>query len=214
MSAVARRRPRSTVARSTVTRRVGRRILLVPPYGKTINTYLPVELMKEIFLYSIELEHIQSVQLASVCRYWRSVIATMSHLWSTLTIGTWTETVQVATWVQRAYPKKVIIDTERDVQGLSNTPPFAALQDALASTDQWHELTIFSFPSENVASLDFQVAGPMKELKSLDVAAGCVHSLHLLVCSNLFQLMLHLVSSDSTPHPPARMPPNLIGLRF
>ena len=176
MSAIARRRPRSIVAPSTISRRVGRRVLLVPQYGKTINTYLPVELMKEIFLYSIELKHIQSVQLASVCRYWRSVIATMSHLWSTLTIGTWTETVQVATWVQRAYPKKVIIDTERDVQGLSNTPPLAALQDALASTGQWNELTIFSFPSENVASLDFQVARPMKELKSLHMAAGCVHS--------------------------------------
>ena len=171
MSAIVRRRPHSTVAR-----RAERRMLLVPPFGKTINTYLPIELMKEIFLYSIESKHTQSGQLASVCRYWGSIVATMSHLWSTLTIGTWTETVQVATWVQRAYPKKVIIDTERDVQGLSNTPPFAALQDALASTDQWHELTIFSFPSENVASLDFQVAGLMKALKSLHVAAGCVNS--------------------------------------
>ena len=171
MSAILRRRPHSTAAR-----RAERCMLLVPPYGKTINTYLPIELMKEIFLYSIESKHMQSGQLASVCQYWRSVIATMSYLWSTLTIGTWTETVQVTTWVQRAYPKKVIIDTERDVQGLSSTLPFAALQDALASTDQWHELTIFSFPSENAASLNFQVAGPMKELKSLHVAAGCVHS--------------------------------------
>ena len=171
MSAIVRHRLRSTVAR-----RAGRRMLLVPPYGKTINTYLPIELMKEIFLYSIESTHMQSGQLASVCRYWRAVIATMSHLWSTLTIGTWTETAQVTTWLQRAYPKQVIIDTERDVQGLSNTLPFSALQGALASSDRWHELTIVSFPSENVASLDYQVAGPMKELKSLRVVAGCVHS--------------------------------------
>jgi hypothetical protein len=38
-----------------------------------------------------------------------------------------------------------------------NTPPFAALQDALASTGQWHELTISSFPPEDLASqLGFQ----------------------------------------------------------
>ena len=176
MSAIA-RRPRSTVARSTFTRRVERRRPLVSPHGKTINTYLPMELMREIFLYSIELKHVESVQLASVCRYWRSVVTTISHLWSTLRVGTWTETVQVRTWLQRAYPKQVIIDTERDVQGLSNNLPFAALQDALASTDQWHELTIVSFPPENMAGrLEFHVAGSMIALKVLHVAAGCVNS--------------------------------------
>ena len=165
------------VRRSTVARRAGGRMMLVPPYGKTINTYLPMELMREIFLYSIESKHMKSGQLAIVCRYWGSVIATMSYLWSTLRIGTWTETGQVATWLRRAYPKQVIIDTKRDVQGLSNTLPFAALQDALASTDQWHELTIVSFPPENMAGwLDFQFSGPMKALKVLHVAAGCVNS--------------------------------------
>ena len=213
MSAIVRRRPHPTVAR-----RVERRMLLVPPNGKTINTYLPIELMREIFLYSTELKHMKSVQLASVCRYWRSAISKMSHLWSTLMIGTWTETVQVATWVQRAYPKKVIIDTERDVQGLSNTLPFAALQDALARTGQWNELTIFSFPSENVASLDFQVAGPMKLLTSLHVAAGCVHSsslAHLLrllpTDASLGELRFH-PSPASTNAPQSHWPPVLKNL--
>ena len=172
MSKIVRRSPYSTIAR-----RIGRYMFLVPPHGNNINTYLPMELMKEIFLYSIESNDMKSGQLASVCRYWRSVITTMSHLWSTLKIGTWTETAQVTTWLQRAYPKKVIIDTERDVRSSSNTPPFAALQDALASTGQWNELTFFSFPPDNVASrLDFQVAGQMKALKVLHVAAGCVQS--------------------------------------
>ena len=198
-------------------RRLPRRMLLVPPDGKTINAYLPMELMKEIFLYSIESMHMQSGQLASVCRYWRSVIATMSHLWSTLTIGTWTETGQVTTWLQRAYPKKVIIDTQRDVQKISNTLPFSALQDALASTDQWHELTVFSFPSEHVVSLDFQVASPMKELKSLHVAAGCAHSTSL---ARLLKLLPTEASLDelrpaSTHAPQFHWPPvwkNLIAL--
>ena len=154
-----------------------RRLLLVPPYGNTINTYLPMELMREIFLYGIESNYMKSGQLASVCRYWRSVITTISHLWSTLQLGTWTETVQVTTWLQRAYPKKVIIDTERDVERSSNTPPFAALQDALASTGQWDELIIFSFPPSDLAGLfDVQVGGQMKILKKLHVAAGCLQS--------------------------------------
>ena len=101
----------------------------------------------------------------------------MTHLWSTLRVGTWIEREQVATWLHRAYPKKVVIDTQSDVQGLSNTPPFAALQDALASTGQWNELTISSFPSEDMASqLGFQVAMSMNVLKTLHVGAGCAHS--------------------------------------
>ena len=167
------RRPQPTFAR-----RVRRRMLLVPPYGKTINTYLPMELMKEIFLYSInESNHMKSGQLASVCRYWRSVITTISRLWSTLRIGSWTETVQVTTWLQRGRPKKVIIDTEGDGHKIYKTLPFAALRDALERTDQWHELTIFSLPPEGLNSwIDLQFAHKMKVLKVLNVAAGCVQS--------------------------------------
>jgi len=214
----------SAILRNIIPRRVGRRMLLVPPDGKTINTYLPIELLREIllysiesdnvkpgqlalvcrywrlaiatmpqfrtintylpmeilreiFLYSIESNQMKSGQLASVCRYWRSVITTMPHLWSTLRVGTWTETEQVATWLQRAYPKKVIIDPERDGQSPSEAPMFAALQNALTSTGQWQELTISSFPPKNLVSqLGIQVASPMNLLKVLRVSAGCVHS--------------------------------------
>jgi len=108
---------------------------------KTINTYLPMELMREIFLYCIESNQMKSGQLASVCRYWRSVITTLPRLWSTLKVGTWTERERVAIWLQRAYPKKIVIDTQGDRRLPSNALPLAALQDALAHTRQWHELT-------------------------------------------------------------------------
>jgi hypothetical protein len=149
----------------------------VPPNGGTINTYLPMELLQKILLYSIECNQTKSGQLASVCRYWRSAITTTAHLWSTLRVGTWTETEQVATWLHRAFPKKVIIDPSGDSQNPSDAPMFAALQDSLMSTCQWHELTICSFPPENVASqLGVQVASPMNLLKVLHVSAGCVDS--------------------------------------
>jgi hypothetical protein len=187
---------------------------LIPLYGKTINNYLPMELLREIFLYSIESNQMKSGHLASVCRYWRSVITTMPHLWSTLRVETWTETEQVTTWLQRAYPKKVVIDTQRDRQESSNTLPFSALQDALESTGQWHELTISSFPSEDAASqLGFEIASPMNVLNVLHVAAGCVHSpsfVHLLnrvpTEAPLSELRLH----TSLPVPTSS---NLVGPR-
>ena len=109
------------------------------PQGRSdINTCLPMELLREICLYSIEDHQMKSGQLASVCRHWRSVIISITSLWSTWTVITWTEREQVATWLQRAYPKKVVIDTQRYAHIFSNAS-FVAPQDALASTDQWNE---------------------------------------------------------------------------
>jgi len=129
----------------------------------------------------------------------------MTHLWSTLRVGTWTETEQVATWLQRAYPKKVIIDPQRDIQSPSEAPMFAALQSSLTSTSQWNELTISSFPPEDGASqLGVQVASPMKVLKVLHVAVGCAHTpsfAHLLNLvpteAPLSELRLHSVFSST-----------------
>jgi len=149
----------------------------VPPSGESINTYLPMELMREIFLYCIESNQMKSGRLASVCRYWRSVITILSHLWSTLRVGTWTEMERVAIWLQRAHPKKIVIDPQSDSRSPSEAPMFAALQNSLTSTSQWNELTISSFPPEHLVSqLGVQVASPMKVLKVLHVAAGCVGS--------------------------------------
>jgi len=156
--------------------KAGYPVTLVPPDGKTINTYLPSELLREIFLCSIESNNMKFGHLTPVCCYWRSVVTAMPHLWSTLRAGTWTATEQVTNWLQRAYPKKVVIDTQRGGQMHSITP-YAALQNALASTGHWHELTISSLPPEDLASqLGFQGATPMGVLRSLHVVAECVHS--------------------------------------
>ena len=172
-----------------------------------ISNYIPEELLREIFLYTVEVNQIKPGQLASVCRYWRSIVTSMSHLWSTLRVGTWTETEQVTIWLQRAYPKKIVIDTERDDQRSYNTISFAALQDALASTSQWHKLTITSFPSENLASqLGFRGARPMDGLRTLHVGGGCIrspsftHLLDLVPTEASILSKLHLHSSFASAY--------------
>ena len=193
--------------RSITARKSGSRMLLVPHSSKTINTHLPMELMREIFLYCIESNHMKSGQLASVCRYWRSAITTMAHLWSTLRVGTWTETEQVTTWLQRAYPKKVIIDPQGDIQSPSEAPMFTALQSSLTSTSQWNELTISSFPPEHLVSqLGVQAASPMKVLKVLHIAVGCIHSLS-------FTHLLNLVPTEA-PLCEMRLYPPFVSTHF
>jgi hypothetical protein len=156
-------RPRPTIARRV-------RFLLAP-------TYLPADLLREIFLYSIEANHTEHGQLASVCRHWQTIITSTGSLWSTLRVGTWTDRERVTAWLQKAEQKNVIIDTQRNDQVSSNALPLSALQDALAYTHQWRELTISSFPPDDVVSqLGFQVASPMNVLKVLHIAAECTHS--------------------------------------
>jgi len=136
-----------------------------------------MELMREAFLYCIESNQVKPGLLGSICRYWRSVIAILPSVWSTLRVGAWTETERVAIWLQRAHLKRIVIDTERGGWLSSNTSSLAALEDALAHTDQWNELTISSFPEEYRARrLGVQVASRMNMLTVLHVEAGCMHS--------------------------------------
>ena len=172
-----------------------------------INTYLPMELLREVFLYNIEGNQMKYGQLASVCRHWRLVVTSIASLWSTLRVGTWTETEQVAIWLQRAYPKKIILDPQRDSQSSSDRPMFAALQNALTNTDRWNELTIVSFPPENLASqLGIQVASRMTVLKMLHVAAGCVDS-------PSFSNLLSLVPTEA-PLTELRLHPSFANTHF
>ena len=181
-------------------------------YRANINTCLPIELLREVFLYCFEVNQMKSGHLAAVCRHWRSVITTISHLWSTLRVGTRTSRGQVSTWLQRAYPKKVVIDTERDREsptGATGAPAFAVLRSALRSalkfTDEWRELTISSFPPEDSTSrLGIRAASPMNVLEVLHIAPGCMESpsfSHLLnlvpVEAPLRELKLHALFSSA-----------------
>jgi len=91
-----------------------------------------------------------------------------------------------------------------DGQLSSNAVPFAALQDALSGTRQWHELTISSFPPENV--LGFQLASQMNELKVLHIAAGCVNSPSLAYLLNLVPTQAPLCE--------LRLHPSFVGTHF
>jgi hypothetical protein len=171
MSIINRSSPRST--------NTEQHMFLVPTHIKTINTYLPMELLREIFLYSMESNHLKSGQLASVCRHWRSVITGIASLWSTLRVDAWTEKERVSTWLQRAYPKKIVIDTRTPKGHKERSKPLAinAIENALTDTEQWHELTIFSLPREcDVIEDGIRAARPMKVLKVLHIAAECAHT--------------------------------------
>jgi hypothetical protein len=116
-------------------------------------------------------------QLVAICRRWRNVINSMTHLWSALRLGTWTEIENVHLWIERSRqgPLKITIDPHRDAEKTSGGQPYAGLQYAFSVMDQWQDLVIDGFPPLKAfgGAVDFLTAKPMTHLRSLEVGDRC-----------------------------------------
>jgi hypothetical protein len=119
-------------------------------------------------------------QLVAVCRRWRNVINGMTHLWSELRLGTWTEIDHVHLWIERSRqgPLTITINPHRDAKKCSGGQPYAGLQHAFSAMDRWQELVIDGFPTPEAfcCPLDFVIAKPMGHLRSLAVGDRCLDS--------------------------------------
>ena len=147
---------------------------------RSISHWLSVEILTYIFLYAIEAHDVTSYQLVVVCRRWRSVINSMSHLWSTLRLGTWSDIENVDIWLERSKqgPLTVNIDPQRDAKKPSSSLPYAGLQYAFKTVDRWQHLVIASFPTPEVfgCAVEALTAKPMGHMKSLEVGLRCQDS--------------------------------------
>jgi hypothetical protein len=167
---------------------------------RSINNWLSVEILTDIFLYAVEAHHMSPYQLVAVCRRWRNVINSMTHLWSTLRLGTWTEIENVRLWIERSRqgPLAITIDPHRDAKKPSGGQPYAGLQYAFSAMDRWREVVIAGFPTPEVfaSAVDFLTAKPMSLLRSLEVGDRCLDSAaltHLLDhISNTAILLAHM----------------------
>ena len=166
-------------------------LLTVPSWGprfmhyahsprRSINQFLSIEMLTDIFLYAVEAFQMTPYQLVAVCRRWRNVINGMSHLWSTLRLGTHTEIENIDIWLDRSRqgPLTVNIDPQRDIESRSDDKPYAGLQYALKSIDRWQSLVIASSPTPEAfgETVNFQAAKSFEYLVSLDLGQRCEHS--------------------------------------
>jgi hypothetical protein len=146
----------------------------------SINNWLPVEILTYIFLYAVQAHRISPYQLVMVCRCWRHVINSMTHLWCALQLGTWTEIQNVHLWIERLKqgPLAITIDPHRDAEKPSSGQPYAGLQYAFGTMDQWQDLVIDGFPTLEAicGAVDIVIAKPMGHLRSLEVGERCMDS--------------------------------------
>ena len=166
-------------------------LLTVPSWGprfmhyahsprRSINQFLSIEMLTDIFLYAVEAYEMTPYQLVAVCRRWRNVINGMSHLWSTFRLGTYTEVENIDIWLDRSRegPLTVNVDPQRDMESRSDGQPYSGLQYALRSVDRWQSLVIASSPTPEVfgETVNFQTAKPFEHLVSLDLGQRCEDS--------------------------------------
>ena len=166
-------------------------VLTVPSWGprfmhyvhsprRSINQCLSIEMLTNIFLYAVEAYQMTPYQLVAVCRRWRNVINGMSHLWSTLRLGTYTEIENIDIWLDRSRqgPLTVNIDPQRDIESRPDDRSYAGLQHSLSSVDRWQSLVIASSPTPEAfgETVDFQAAKPFEHLVSLDLGQRCENS--------------------------------------
>ena len=162
----------------------------VHPPRRSINQFLSIEMLSDIFLYAVEAYQMTPYQLVAVCRRWRNIINGMSHLWSTLRLGTYTEIENIDIWLDRSRngPLTVKIDPQRDMGRQSNDQPYAGLQYALRSIYRWQSLVIASSLTHETfgEAVDFQTAKPFEHLTSIELGQRCQDS------STLTRLLNHV----------------------
>jgi hypothetical protein len=104
----------------------------------------------------------------------------MSHLWSALRLGTWTEIENVHLWIERSRqgPLTITIDPHRDAKKPSGGLPYAGLQYAFSAMDRWQDLVIAGFPTPETlgGAADFLSTKHMSHLRSLEVGERCLDS--------------------------------------
>jgi hypothetical protein len=147
---------------------------------RSINNWLSIEILAYIFLYAVEACLMAPYQLVAVCRRWRNVINSMTHLWSTLRLTTWTEIENVRLWLERSRGGllTVKIDPQRDMRKPSSDSAYAGFQYAFSSMDRWQDLVVASTPIPEAfgMTIDIQTAMPLGRLTSLELGERSLNS--------------------------------------
>ena len=141
---------------------------------------LPVEILSEILMFAILVNECSALRMMHVCQSWRVTLMTMSRVWSTIQVRTWTRADLVEFLLERT--KMVTVDVNIDTDSDSGlyishrSRSFAALAIVAETSKRWRNLTIRSFPKEadsKVPGTRLAFEGPMEALESFRITGSC-----------------------------------------
>ena len=161
---------------------------------------LPVEMLAEIFLFSIHGHAHSPSRLMRVCRSWRAVILAIPNIRVNIRLSTWTKPDKVRFFLKRAGASllNVEIDTAVDYyEAASRAKRLSGLAVAAKEAKRWRNLTITSFPPKvdvdaylTPETPSFTFDGPMDALESFKIKNPCDSSV-------VFDQLLDVVGRSS-----------------
>lgn len=161
---------------------------------------LPVEMLAEIFLFSIYSHAHSPSRLMRVCRSWRAVILAIPNIRVSIRLSSLTQPDKVRFFFKRAGASllNVEIDTAVDYQEVaSRAKRFSGLAVAAKEAKRWRNLTITSFPPKVDVDAylapetpSFMFDGTMDALESFKIKNPCESSV-------VFDQLLDVVGRSS-----------------
>ena len=111
-------------------------------------TRLPLELLHQIFLITIDEANLPPLALMLVCKSWYTIV---TSIWASLNLGTRTPLSAVTRKLERSqWLLDIVVDTDAD-RGDFDTPSYGAFEAifaAIEASSRWRSLVLESFPSQ------------------------------------------------------------------
>ena len=143
---------------------------------------LPVEILADIFGFTLALQLCARVRLMLVCQYWQDVVCRLGSCWSSLTLGKWTDSARVSAVLQRAgmRPLEITIKTEDLEQTeIGSEIAYLALVECMGSASRWRTLIIDSLPGADILNsfiaprLGASFGAPLSQLQTFTISDLC-----------------------------------------
>ena len=135
---------------------------------------IPVEILCEIFLYTIQANPSYQVDLMLVCRRWRDVMLSTPGIHSQLRINSQTKGIYL-----ESFGKRWLFDVTVDMWGYNpkkdNGAYFkfhACFMAAAEAASRWRSLTLLSLPPPGEFK-DLQIVHPLQHLESFKLTTSC-----------------------------------------
>ena len=160
----------------------------IPPY----RSFLPVEIVSEIFLYTFQADPSSRAKLMLVCRQWHDIMLSTPGIHSQLRIHKGTREKDVERF-GRMWLLDVTIDMENERYGGSFDPErfFVCFMAAAQAASRWRSFELVALPPPGEYK-DLQIVLPLQHLETFKLAPSCS-------LGNLLEPLMTTITSTVTP---------------
>ena len=158
---------------------------------------LPVEILSEIFLNTVQADPSCQAKLMLVCSHWHDVMLSTPGIHSQLRIYWWTRKKDI-----ERFGRRWLLDVTFDLEHVPDHEPwrkpdidpvefYSCFMATAEVASRWHSLALLSLPPPGEYK-DLQIMHPLQHLESFRLATGCN-------LGNFLEPLLNAITTTLTP---------------